>query len=89
MTLRASLIEKEIDNRINVLTWADFMAAVNALTTAEQNAVVAALSSNSGSVRQIILKQIKQTVRQTVANDVDAFIASGSVPVSFLRKVLE
>jgi|GEM_PF-5351938 hypothetical protein len=89
MTLRSSLIEKEVDNRINVLTWADVMAAINALFQNEKDLIINALTSDRGSVRQVIAKQIRQTIRQAVITEVDGYIVAGSVPLTFLDKIIE
>lgn len=89
MPIRAKLVDKELDNRIQTVTWADVLAAINALTVNEQNLIVDDIKSNSGGTRQIIVKQVRQTIKAAVQADVDGFIASGSIPVSFLNKVID
>jgi hypothetical protein len=90
MAYRATIIEKEVGNRLALITGTDVIDAVNALSNAEMGQLIADLkaATASGSVRDTLLKQIKQTLRTAVAAEVDGYIAAGAIPVSFLTKTL-
>jgi len=89
MPARAKMIDKELENRFSAITWDMFLSTVNACTKVEQDAIIADIINNDGGFRKIIFKNLRQNIKTQVSSDVDGFIASGFIPVSFLNKILD
>jgi hypothetical protein len=84
MPARAKLIESETNNRIKLITADQIVSAINSLSNAEKKAIVLDILNNDGNMRSILADKLRQIIRQQVVIDVDAYIATGSVPIAFL-----
>jgi len=92
MAARLKMIEKELDNRMATIVWDDIAAAIAALSPLEKDLCVSDIKNiegSAGALRQVVSKQVRQNIRSAVVSDVDGYIASGSVPVAFINKILD
>lgn len=86
MAARGKLIESETNNRMATITADQIVTAINSLNNADKKAIVLDILNNDGNMRTILSEKLRAMVRQQVAVEVDGYIATGTVPISFLDK---
>lgn len=89
--LRAILINILADKAMTprVFTWDSIANSISMLTQEEKDFIARSVAnSEADSVNRFIKGKLRYNVEQAVAAEVDVALASGSVTVEFLHKVL-
>jgi|CXWL01.1.fsa_nt_gi hypothetical protein len=89
MKARAKIIEIELNNKLKSITWDDFINVISALTPNEREIIISDLKEDNKGMRQVIIKNIMETLRDSVETEIDGYIETGSIPISVLKKIFE
>lgn len=89
MSTYNKIIENEIENCLDQITWDDVLTAIAALNNNEQELIISDIKGNNGSARQVLFKQIKQIIRTKVKSQVDKYVSDGSMPIDFIYRAIK
>lgn len=85
---RQALIDAILLVRMSAITTADLDNAYQSATEAEKAGLIASLVGGDDGARNFIMQKFRNSLAATIAADVDAYIAAGTIPVELAAELL-